>query len=166
MDKKTVLRNLLAQRKWVKDQLVSKGRTGGEASRAYNRMIGCLQTLRQCGQQGLTGWLDRSRRGRRKAVANIQLECTSRKGSRALLDLVDLTVSAVSAASWVDDLWIGALPIRFQPAKITEAQREAARRNIGRLHRKQREAKRQYETALQDRIAGERSNHTLVRAAG
>ena len=117
MDRGTILKNLEWNRK---------------AEDTTNAVIGCVQTVNQCGQS-LQGWLDR-KPDRRRVLRQLITGCATQKGRKAFQQLIDYTISVVKARKWVKKFWVGALPIRWETkGTLTEAQKAAL--NAGRAQR-------------------------------
>ena len=98
MDRGTILKNLEWNRK---------------AEDTTNAVIGCVQTVNQCGQS-LQGWLDR-KPDRRRLLRQLIKGRTTQKGRKVLGELIDYTISVVEARKWVKKFWVGALPLHGQP---------------------------------------------------
>ncbi len=124
VSKKTVMNSLKAQRKWVKKQLQSRA-TRDKGFHAHNVMVGAVQSINQCGQS-IQGWLSRrgQRNDRRKALRDTESRYHLPVPNKALIDLIDFAISTLDAASWVERLWGGALPIK-EPRTISESHKKA-----------------------------------------
>ena len=146
---------LVAKLKWNREwlQTLRDGkRAPGDSDRAINLMVGCLQTIAQCGRPSLGDWLDRKRE-RRRTLKDTRNRFRSDTGTRVLRQLVDLAVSEVEACSWRKGYWVGALPIGSEPRPVTTKQRETGRINMAKLHAERGVAKNKLEKARKRRSA-------------
>ena len=91
--------------------------------RAENILIGCTGILGQCNQT-VGGWMD-GKPYRRAVLGRIKQSWATRDGKRALRDLMRFTESAVEAATWVDEFWVGALPTGREPKRLSESHKHA-----------------------------------------
>ncbi len=124
VSKKAVMNSLKTQRKWVEKQLQSRV-TRDKGFHAHNIMVGAVQSINQCGQS-IQSWLSRrgQRNDRRKALRDIESRCHLPVPNKALIDLIDFAISTLDAASWVERLWVGALPTK-EPRTISESHKKA-----------------------------------------
>jgi len=135
LKKTQILKELNNFKKWTKDN----GRTRHADWNARNIAVGCIQTINQCGQSA-NAWLDR-KPGRRSRIKRIADTYDTRDGARELRRLIDYAISVVGATSWVNDFWLGALPVKREPKQTTARDRERMRRaNATRQARKQQES--------------------------
>ena len=109
MRKTTLLSNLRWNLKWLLKQR-GTGANSDYANRAENIRNACIRLCHEAGQP-LEAW---SRRlpGRRKALVDARLSYRHRRHGKVLTDLVILTISALEAASWIDSMGCGALPLQ------------------------------------------------------
>ncbi|MFH1921702.1 MAG: hypothetical protein ABIP48_17700 [Planctomycetota bacterium] len=112
--------NLKLNLDWLEKQPDRKGLLRDNHDRALNIMVGCFQTLGECNYRA-AGWIDR-RNGRRRRLENIRECYTTQAGKRALGQLLELTICALEAATWIDTMPVGALPTPKEPKRQTEAQ--------------------------------------------
>ena len=71
---------------------------------------------------------------------------TTQKNLRVLQRLIDYAISTVEACSWVENFWIGALPLGKEPRRLTEAQ-------ITALQAARRRSREQVKQARESRLA-------------
>lgn len=121
MNKQAVIRSLQQARDWVKQRREGRS-TAGEPWQAQNIMVGCVQLINQTGRS-VRGWL--SRRNRRRLLSDIRNRYLVADGNKILRDLINLAIATVGACSTVDDYWLGALPVRSEPRRLTESERRA-----------------------------------------
>ena len=134
MEKKTVVKNLEYNRKWVEKHLRSK-LTQVDKQQAQNIPIGCVQTSNQCGQS-IQSWLNRDPE-RRRLLRQLIKGHVTQKNLRLLQKFIDYTISVVGACSWVNDFWVGALPVGQQRRPRSEAHSKAIKE--GHQRRRERE---------------------------
>ena len=94
-------------------------------------LLSCLQAINDCGQS-IANWLDRKLE-RRKTLRRVQRSCRNQRGNRMLLGLIDLAISTLEAAAWVNDLPVSGLPVQAEPRPLTQAPKLALAE--GRKHR-------------------------------
>ena len=109
MKKTTLLNNLKKLQQWA----AAKKK---DPDQAVNIMVGCFLALQQSGFHCATQWIDRVP-DRRKVLKNIQKSHATRRGNKALRDLLALTISAVEAYTWVDSWNTYALPLLAGPER-------------------------------------------------
>lgn len=125
MKKRTVIANLRTHKKWVETQRGT--RVNEEAGyEAQNILVGCAQLLLSGGGVSINEWVTR-KTYRTDVVRRIQRTYVTKQGNRALLDLIDLTISSLEACTWEDDFLPGALPIVREARRVSEAQQKAMR---------------------------------------
>ena len=145
---------LVAKLKWNREwlQALRDGkRAPGDSDRAINLLVGCLQTMAQCGRPSLGDWLDRKRE-RRRTLKDIRNRFRSDAGNRVLRQLVELTVSQVEACSWRKGYWVGALPTGGEPRRASAKQREANRANSAKAKAARERDKKRWEKARNERF--------------
>ena len=120
--KKTVLQNLSHHRQWVAGLAKAKPSRDG-ARRAESVMVGCVQTVNECGRS-IADWLGR-RKERRSMLTRIRETYTTRRGRKALLDLIDLAASELEAAAWVEEILVRSLPLKRTPRRLSESHKAA-----------------------------------------
>lgn len=123
MNKRTVIANLRTLRKWVERQ---RGRPVNEEAsyEAQNILVGCAQLLLSSGGVSINGWVTR-KAYRTGTVRRIMRTYVTKQGNRALLDLIDLTISSLEVCTWRNDFLPGPLPITREPRRISETQQSA-----------------------------------------
>jgi hypothetical protein len=163
MKKQALIRALQQAHDWVKQRREGRS-TAGEPWQAQNIMVGCVQVINQTGQS-VQAWLDR--RNRRRLLSDIRNRYLVADGNKALRDLIKLAIAAVGACSTVTDYWLGALPVRQEPQRLTEAQRRARAAtlaaNAERARREERESLERLRKARLDHEAALR-HHPLDRS--
>ena len=149
MDRKSLLRNLQWNADWLK---TPPKRTDDNTRRAQNLMVGCVQVINHCGQS-IQGWLDR-KPIRRKHLRGIATKYHQGPGSKTLRELVDLAVATLGAAVWVQDLPLGALPVKTEPKPRTEAQQAVQKFATARSAEVRRQRQEKRERARKARLLG------------
>lgn len=122
LTKRHVLKSLEANQNWLDSHVRANGdpRTYW---RAEDILTGCVQILNQC-HENLEGWLDR-KPYRRKVLRRIQKSWMTKVGKRTLRDLIRWTTAVVEAATWVENFWVGSLPLSREPKRLSRAHYQA-----------------------------------------
>lgn len=137
MNKNRSVQELARAATWAKDLGGKQGLSAEDGWRMQNVMVGAILLINQCGRS-VQGWLDREP-GRRGALKRVQKG--SRRGGKALRDLLGLAISELEAAVWLDEVDVGPLPIGKEPKKLSEAQKRAMQQGAARKRRKKKEAR-------------------------
>jgi len=116
--RKTILRSLEMEMAWVRKQVGARPTVDG-GFRAENILVGVVQVVNQCGYS-IEGWLGRrgKRLDRRAALKDIAARYHFAVPNKTLHDLLALAREVVLAAVWVEEFWVGALPIK-EPRTIS-----------------------------------------------
>ena len=112
MLRKGLAAKLRAHRKWVERGPQHRA-TPENSRKAQNILVGCVQTFNRCRYCGrsLRDWPD-WKPGRRQLLQQIGHEYRTKAGMKALLELLDLAISEVEPAIWLDKVPVMALPVR------------------------------------------------------
>ncbi len=143
MDKKSIVKGLDHLSTWVASREGARSNRD-HADDAVNILTGCFFVCcYECGKKeiDMTNWLDR-KRGRRAALKRVRISYREKRGQKALLSLIDLTISEVQACACKKDLLTGALPIKDSQRKLSEEHKRALQGGRDRA-RRERGARRQ-----------------------
>lgn len=147
MDKQTALRNLRLHQAWLEKR---PKRTPENINKAVNIMVGAFQVLASCGVTA-EAWCSR-RTERRRVLRNIRERYSEPDGRRVLRQLLETTITALEAATWIKSLPAGALPTPKEPKAMTEAQRAQLKAAREKARRTRAAGKRRQEEAREARL--------------
>ena len=151
MDRKTAIRELQGQLKWLLKQEKATP-TGGR--RAQTVMIACFQAVHEVGWRK-AGWHDEwiHRWGFRRPLRDIRASYITQPGKRALRRLLELAITELESCVWKTTFAIGALPLAREYTKSTAAQKAALDRGRSRINTRRREERASWRESLKTRVS-------------
>ncbi len=113
----SVLFSLKKLARWIQTLSESKRRHEATENRVEDVVCGCFDLLQYSPTTDVAGWI--ASKPRRKKLDNPAKAVWTQQGRRAILELIELTISEVEACQgfWPEPIEVGVLPVRKPPAR-------------------------------------------------